>query len=384
MSIKSYGPVLGLLFYCALSTQAHSACNELSPNPNPIGSTAINVTADGCYSSEYVNDGTLINAGTLTQSRGLLVNNGTLNNSGVIMHNGVTNTGTFNNSGDISARTPDSYHINSGVINNSGRINNFFQYTNNGAIFNSGVVSDTGYYNFDNNGLFVNVGTYRANGYTNNTGTFLNYGVNTGLSGGFYSQTSGVTLVDGTMNNRRITLSGGTLQGNGTITNPDPPEPGLPGPPVPWFIINGGTINAGGLGKAIGTLTADADLTFQSGTLLTEISGAGSADLLKVTDTASFLAGTFAFSFLNNYLPNVGDSWTFLEAAGGITGWDNLSLAYSGVPSNYLFAVSERDNTLVLSVAAVPEPEVYASMALGLALLGYMSRRRAVRSRSSV
>lgn len=378
MNAKIYGPVLGLLFCCA-SVQAYGACDPISPNPNPAGNIVVNTSSTGCTEGvNYENHGLLNNAGSITGDKKLL-NEGIVINSGSISHAGLVNDGLIGNSGSLQMLgLHEIQNSSTGAIVNSGRMGTSTNIVNEGLVVNSGFVSKRLDILF-NNGTWINSGSFQngASGHATilNTGVFINTGdVFNGGDGGTYYQSAGVTLADGTMSQEYVRIDGGVLHGTGTITavgeSLDSSEP--------YVRIGGGTINPGAIGQSIGTLSIDGDLTFNSGILMTEIAGSALNDLLKVTDTASFLAGTFAFSFLNGYLPGVGDSWTFLEAAGGITGWENLALAYSGVPSNYLFSVSERDNSLVLSVAAVPEPEVYASMILGLAFLGFLSKRRII------
>ncbi len=137
------------------------------------------------------------------------------------------------------------------------------------------------------------------------------------------------------------------------------------------------TVNGGILapGNSPGTMTIDGDLAFNSGTLEIEI-GELSSDFLDITGAASFLAGTFAFSFLDGFLPTSGSSWQFLTANGGISGWSNLSVSVAGLNSDYSWFISEAGNNLTFNVAAVPEPEIYAMMGLGLGLLGWVGRRR--------
>jgi hypothetical protein len=142
------------------------------------------------------------------------------------------------------------------------------------------------------------------------------------------------------------------LQGVGTITVP--------------VTINGGTISPG---NSPGTLTINGNLTFTSGTLLTEI-GASASDLLHITGIASFLNGTFAFSFLDGFPPPAfGNDWLFLTADGGVTGWEGLDLSVSGLHGNHRYFITSDGNNLRFNLAAVPEPETYAMLLAGLGCL---------------
>lgn len=163
----------------------------------------------------------------------------------------------------------------------------------------------------------------------------------------------------------RITATG-SLMGNGTINA--------------LVTVNGGSIAPG---NSPGTLTIDGDLVFNSGTLFTEIAGlnAGQFDVLDVNGTASFAAGTFAFSFIDGFLPASNSQWTFLTAANGISGWENLSLTVTGLDSSYSYFLSSDGSNLAFNVAIapVPEPETYALMVAGLGFLGFTARRRKMR-----
>ncbi|HVY05430.1 MAG TPA: PEP-CTERM sorting domain-containing protein [Burkholderiales bacterium] len=313
---QRYLAAIGSAVFIAFAANSYAACVSISPNPNPAGHTVNNVAANGC-SDDYQNNGTLNNAGTIATDT--LGNDGTLNNSGQIKYNALSNNGVLNNSGAL----PGSSFSNTGVTNNAG-------------IINSNSVQ--------------------------NTGTLLNAGAIIGT--GNVNQNGGTLVNNGLIVENKVNVNGGALQGNGIVVAP--------------VIVNGGTINAGDMGAGTGTLTIDGKLSFNSGVLLTEISGtsAGSFDLLKVTDKASFLGGVLEFSFLDGYLPDVGDSWLFLTADGGVSGWEGLTREFLGVPSNYLFDVQAANGGLVLSVAAVPEPETYAMMIAGLGFLTFVVRRK--------
>ncbi|AKJ31924.1 hypothetical protein AAW51_5233 [Caldimonas brevitalea] len=64
-----------------------------------------------------------------------------------------------------------------------------------------------------------------------------------------------------------------------------------------------------------------------------------------------------------------------LEATGGLTGrFDHFASSLDG--SSFRYTVTYGDSYVDVTVAAVPEPETYALMALGLAGVGFYSRRR--------
>jgi T5SS/PEP-CTERM-associated repeat protein len=105
---------------------------------------------------------------------------------------------------------------------------------------------------------------------------------------------------------------GGTLSGTGTIT-------------VPRLVMLGGGNNFGGTlkpGHSPGTLTIDGYLEQDPGsTIKIEIAGTqpGQFDVLNVTGNASY-AGDLLLSFQDGFAPHQGDTFTFLNTAGTMTG----------------------------------------------------------------
>ena len=97
--------------------------------------------------------------------------------------------------------------------------------------------------------------------------------------------------------------------------------------------------------------------------------------------SATFEGGILAFSF-GDFLPQRGNSWTFLKADGGISFLEGLTTTFNfskpEMGRGYRFDLSTIQNATEarLFVSAVPEPEIYAMMISGLALLGWHGRRR--------
>jgi len=60
----------------------------------------------------------------------------------------------------------------------------------------------------------------------------------------------------------------------------------------------------------------------------------------------------------------------------GITGWGDMGIEVVGLGSNYKWFITDGNNQLHFHVVAVPEPEIYAMLGLGLGLIGWASRRR--------
>jgi hypothetical protein len=94
------------------------------------------------------------------------------------------------------------------------------------------------------------------------------------------------------------------------------------------------------------------------------------------------LGSTIQITFLDGYLPEVGDNWqvfsiidkqdsTFVSGA-PVTGNANPTFAGMGDAAGYTFSLS---NDGVLTVAAVPEPSVLALITLGVGVMLYRVRR---------
>ena len=366
-------------FVTAAFSQA--ACTQIAPNPNPAGSN-IFFSDDRCntlnpfenYGAVY-GEGTITNYGTVNtyaggrfDARGLLLNteSGSWSNWGSSFSNDIFNHGLLNNHGSVAS---DIGIWNTGTMNNfSGAIEAFRVFSNSGTINNyAGAELRTATTAIGNSGVINNAG--RMNGEIE----ISNSGQLSVLTGGetrsiHYTQYAGSTVVNGTMTHDEMTIQAGMLSGSGFINLVAPPGELW----SPTLHMNGGTIAPGN--SSVGTLTVDGDLSFNSGVLSTEI-GLGGSDLLAVSGTATFLAGTFEFSFLGGLLPANGTEWLFLTA-GSISGWENLAVSVLGAPNRFAFDVTSHDGGLYLAVAPIPEPEVYAMMLVGLGLLGFAARRR--------
>jgi len=196
------------------------------------------------------NAGSLINrsAGRITNSRGYLLNegSGTLKNYGLFENtqygSRFSNAGTFTNYGTLNNIFSANQIVNSGTLNNNGSLNNNQNNTliNTGSLNNSGVLTQGG--TFTNTGTLINTGTINVQ----------SSGVMDGA--GIFSQTAGVTTVDGVMSQSNINIVGGTLTNNGTLnqngtlTNSD-------------TINNSGTLNSFGTFSGSGSLNNTGTLT---------------------------------------------------------------------------------------------------------------------------
>lgn len=287
----------------------------------------------GTSSTNYNTDVFNNNAGgTLDQGADGLINIGVFNNN----LGGTVSVGPFELRNDVG-----------------GTFNNYGTFNHNGALNNNGT--------FNNGGTLISTGLE----WINNSGQFWVSATGIVTSAGSYTQTSGITTIDGSMTQGAVNINGSLLQGSGSIIAP--------------VTINGGTISAG---HSPGTLSIGGDLMFNSGLLLTEIGGTGTGqfDLLKVAGKASILGGTLGFSFAD-FIPHVGDTWTFLTAEGGIDlGTFNTTFSFvdPDLGRQFLMGLSldSSGKEMNLIVSAIPEPETYAQLLTGIVVMGFIMRRQ--------
>lgn len=178
---------------------------------------------------------------------------------------------------------------------------------------------------------------------------------------GSLTQTDGNTNVDGVLSlvgGQTLQLQGGTLTGSGRIVRSNT---------TGTLLVN----NTGGVvspGNSPGTLTIGGNYTQGAGgTLLIEIGGIGASqyDVLNITGMAA-LNGTLALDFVNGFIPEPGQTFQFLSAAGGITG--GFSMFSSLTPGiSYSFLGSGGSGTITVNSvsAAAPEPGTIALLMVG-------------------
>jgi fibronectin-binding autotransporter adhesin len=313
-----------------LLVEAASAPAQLSPNPNPQGSSLLldlqyinnaiytnlgNITiGDGgsltnALNAQFTNQGSLTNNGALTNN-GTLANTGTFNNASNFNNTGTFNTsGTFNNTGDmtnsglfnvLNGQVVNPGQItNNSIINNYGSIQNYNAFGNNAQLYNPGVfavlngqVTNAG--QITNSGSFSNAAglVNTSSGSFTNTGTFDNTGTVNNNAGGLFdtsgtatNEASGLIQNDGTLVNEPAALglsqtvgalndvlsgvfkaAGDAVLNQGTIVNT--PQGSIKNA---GDLLNTGTIgNAGQIANAItGVIVNDGTITNSSGATLT-------------------------------------------------------------------------------------------------------------------
>jgi autotransporter-associated beta strand protein len=119
------------------------------------------------------------------------------------------------------------------------------------------------------------------------------------------------------------------------------------------------------------TVRIGGDLTLGAGSVLDLGLGFADGALLDVEGLMTF-GGLLSISFLDGFL-GVGlyDLIDFGSFAGSFSGF-----AFNGLSPSYTASLVFGSDGVALSVSAVPEPETYALMLMGLGAVGWLSRRR--------
>ena len=307
--------------------------------------------AGGTYRNLTLTGNLAVNSVTIA---GTITNNGTLNaGSSLLSFNGAT---TLTGTGKVTL---------AGGIIDSTSSNNTFTVGKNQSIQGHGQLG--GYYGY--NSTFINQGTLRASGtnglrfYSSNAlqnqGLVLVDANSTfNLNGTQLTQTAADarTVVNGTLNTPVLALQAGTVSGTGTIA--------------------GNVNNTGGVlnpGASPGTLTITGDYAQASGGSLTiELDGEEqgvSFDWLTIGGNAT-LAGNL---FLDvGFTPADGTTFTFLTTSGLVSG------AFEHIYANgwdVLTTYTDHSVSVTLT-AAVPEPETWALLLAGVAVLGTFGARQ--------
>lgn len=295
--------------------------------------------------------GALRNAGTLrNRAGGELIINGTLDNTGLAINEGTLNSGLLTNAAG-------------GRFENPGLLINYGGIINRGDFIVSGVIDNQ----------MPTLSAIPA--ISNEGGTFVVQRGGSVAGNGSYQQIhehSAVTRVDGRLAASDIRIGAGTLTGSGVLAGP---------------------VRLGGVavqpGNSAGVLTIDGSLTAEGSLFYIELAGPTSFDRLAVTGDASLNYSQIIFRLLGNYVPAIGDGYTWLTVGGAASGlgtldwWvekdDGAGGFYFWAGPNYSppgMQIAFSGDRIAFDAAPIPEPETWALLLAGLGVVGFIARRR--------
>ena len=246
------------------------------------------------------------------------------------------------NNGSILWQTSSTlFMANGAMLNNAGS----FDIQADAVVTNNGGVA-----NFNNSGLIVK--SAGASTATIQTGVALN---NLGT----------IDVRSGTLALPNNFVNNGVMKGTGTYS-------------VGGTLANAGTVAPGTTRPATLSLSGNYAQT-AAGTFAVDLESLTSSDLFNITGTAS-LAGTLALSCFASCSYAVGDVITILDSVGNLNGTFSGGLTLSGFASgafNVIYDTAADRVQLVVTqaVTAVPEPQTYALLLAGLAVVGRLARR---------
>ena len=329
-----------------------------------VTSTLTNFSGNTLTGGTYIVNGAAGSTGTMQlSSLGSNANGEIVNNAANIVLNGPNANTLLIDAGGNNALTPLAANT---TASSSLTIEGGYSFTTVGDFSNAGTVKVLA-------SSALTVGTGGANA---------------------YSQSGGLTKVNGTLTAASVTLTGGTLNGIGTVS--------------------GNVVNTGGAvmpGDAPGILTFDNNYTQGTGGALDIMlggttGGTGYSQLL--VNSQANLQGALDLSLVNGFNLSNGDMFDILGTGQGlINNMTSLSLdgqtcAADGTdmykctfgsffdifteitvaPGSLIGGANSADLVLDVTVGgtgAIPEPSTWAMMAIGFAGLGFAGWRKAQR-----
>ena len=282
----------------SIATSGSGQTLALSGNLTSAGTLSTVAGSTISVTGQAESSGSVSLAGTLSAGNGV-----TNDSTGTVTLNGGTLAASFSNNGSVAG---------AGTIGTGPSVDAI-----NGVL---GTITPNGTVTFAVNNLTnegtVNVTSGNTLNFTSNSGSMSNYGSVTvasgatlGLASGMiYSQGSGTTTANGAFGGSAasLTISGGTLQGTGTITGTT-------------NINSGGTLVAGN-GSTPGTLTITGELSI-SGTLGLNASSATNYGVLDVSGALTLNSGsTLNLSNLDALNLAIGKTLTIATSGSAVGG----------------------------------------------------------------
>jgi hypothetical protein len=300
----------------------------VSGTPFVVAAATTNFSGNGSGSFMLTGATTLTSGGTIS---GTIGTNDTVTLSGSTAGAGsaaVQTSGNVVNDGSFTMTDPDTSASTSAFAELD--IPSSSSFTNNGTMTIDPGPAASGYRSID--GTLTNDGTLNVNmllqlqlhaqSAIDNSGTVdigASQGVmihGSGLVPGDYNQSAGTTTLGGsgaTLTATALILTGGTLNGSGTVCGPGGTQAAPCGAGTSTTALtNGGTISPS---PSPSTISVTGDYTqASSGTLATQVTGAAKNDQLAVTGTAS-LDGTLRVSTAPGFTPTSGQQFQVLTSS---------------------------------------------------------------------
>jgi hypothetical protein len=339
-----------------------SGQNTFNPGTVFTGAGSVVVNSASTFNGAFSSSNLTLVSGTQTGAAAVL--NGQMQLGAAVLAGdwAVAPGATLNLQGGASKTLSFGSVVNNGALvwqASSGSINflNASSLTNNGLIDAQGNASMT--YgggpasNFTNNGVLrKSAGAGTTQIAASALFTFVNNGT--------------VDVQTGTIQLPASFNNAGTLKGSGSFQ-------------TSGVLSNNGTLAPGSFGTGTLALTGGALAQAASATFEVDLTSLSAFDLLTVAGTAA-LNGTLALNCLGACSFAVGDSFTILNATGGLTGsFSSVSLAgFASGAFDVVYDIANSDVRLRVTqaVTAVPEPSTYAMFLAGAAVLGGLVRRR--------
>lgn len=207
-----------------------------------------------------------------------------------------------------------------------------------------------------------------------------------GDSGTASIEDGGLRLDGGTLAAGRIDIDGvapdglATVSGNGTLSG------AVTGPgTIADTVVVLGDRGVFGPGDSAGRIDIIGDLE-SSGVFQIEIGGLDEPlfDVIDVSGDVTLLGGAFEISFIDDFLPSLGDTFDFLRVGGTLSGLELVSTAVGGLPGGFELALDGLASglRLVTTREGAPAPSVAEppATALWLTSLLVLGARRKARS----